>query len=92
MRSHFRMQEDDELAIKDSEDKEFKARSIHITKDDLKEENYGMTPGCKGCEGISRGLQGAHNERCRLRIETEIENKELERYTRVLHKLSEYKL
>ena len=65
----------------------FKPRGIYIKKDDLREENYGMTPGCRGCEAANRGISGVHNERCRLRIEKAIEEKEPERYTRVMTRL-----
>jgi hypothetical protein len=65
----------------------FKPRGIYIKKDDLREENYGMTPGCRGCEAANRGISGVHNERCRPRIEKAIEEKEPERYTRVMTRL-----
>ena len=68
--------------------KEFKTRGIYIRREDLREENYGMTPGCRGCEAANRRITGVHNERCRLRIEKAIEEKEPDRYARVMARLS----
>ena len=46
-----------------------------------------MTPGCRGCEAANRGITGIHNERCRLRVEKAIEEKEPDRYARVMARL-----
>ena len=46
-----------------------------------------MTPGCKGCEAANRGITGVHNERCRFRIEKAIEDKEPDRYAKVMTRL-----
>ena len=46
-----------------------------------------MTPGCRGCEAANRGINGIHNERCRLRVEKAIEEKEPDRYARVMARL-----
>ena len=50
-----------------------------------------MTPGCKGCEAFNRGVQGNHNDRCRLRIEKAI-LEDPDRYLKVLTKLTEHKM
>ena len=67
--------------------KEFRPRGIYIRREDLREDNSGMTPGCRGCEAANRGIIGILNERCRLRIEKAIEEKEPDRYTRVMARL-----
>ena len=79
---------DDEVDEKvEVQSRDFKPRGIYIRKEDLREENYGMTPGCKGCEAANRGITAVHNERCRFRIEKAIEGKEPDRYARVMTRL-----
>ena len=81
--------DDDEMGEKvELQSNEFKSRGIYIRKEDLREENYGMMPGCRGCEAANTGITGVHNERCRLRIEKAIEEKEPNRYARALARLS----
>ena len=48
-----------------------------------------MTMGCRGCEAANRGVSGvAHNERCRLRVETAISERDPDRYCRALERLT----
>ena len=61
---------------------------IYIRSEDVADEKYGLTSGCKGCEAANRGSTGIHNEHCRKRIELEILQKERHRYNKVLVKLS----
>ena len=92
VKSHFTIPEDDNVIIKEPESKELKPRRIYITRRDVSDEKYGMTPGCKGCEAANRGLVGIHNERCRQRIEEEIRKKDPARYDRVLEKLVKHEV
>ena len=66
------MKTDDEAILREPITKESKPRRIYITRSDISKDKYGMTPGCKGCEAINRGLHGQHDERCRARIEKEL--------------------
>ena len=44
--------------------------------------------GCRGCEAANRGVTGVpHHERCRERIEKEIEKRDLERYDKALARI-----
>ena len=87
IKARFSMKDDEMDEKVELQSRVFKPRGIYIKKDDLREENYGMTPGCRGCEAANRGISGVHNERCRLRILKAIEEKEPERYTKVMTRL-----
>ena len=79
---------DDEADEKiELQSKKFQPRGIYIRREDVKEEKYGITPGCRGCEAANRGHSGIHNERCRLRIEIAIEGKEPDRYSRAMARI-----
>ena len=49
-------------------------RRIYIRREDISESNYGLTPGCKGCDEANRGSTGIHSEACQ--VEGEILHKE----------------
>ena len=69
-----------ELA-KESVVRESVSRGLYITKTDLKEDKYGVTPGCKGCIASNKGKPSTlHDDRCRARIEELIKEKEPDRY------------
>ena len=52
----------------------------HISKQDVWEDEYGMSPGCKGCIAANRGVTGVlHNERRRETVEGEMRVREPER-------------
>jgi hypothetical protein len=87
IKARFSMKDDESDEKVEVQSRDFKPRGIYIRKEDLREENYGMTPGCKGCEAANRGITGVHNERCRFRIEKAIEGKEPDRYARVMTRL-----
>ena len=87
VKARFSMKDDEVDEKVDIQSREFKPRGIYIRRGDLRDERYGMTPGCKGCEAANRGVSGVHNERCRLRIEQAIESKEPDRYARVMARL-----
>jgi hypothetical protein len=83
--------------LMDPEIKETVVKRVYITKKDL--ETYGPTVGCRGCRAANRGETSIpHNERCRARIEKEIEskdpgriNKELDRMSKVIEENEERK-
>ena len=66
---------------------EFQPRGIYIRREDVRDERYGITPGCRGCEAANRGYSEIHDERCRLRIEKAIEEKEPDRYARAMARI-----
>ena len=46
-------------------------RRVRINKEDM--DRVGMTPGCAGCEALSRGATArGHNEECRRRVESDM--------------------
>ena len=66
-------------------------KGLYIARKDLRLGRYGMTPGCRGCIAANRGEIGVnHDDRCRLRIEEEMQRKEPERYEKVLERLVRY--
>ena len=87
IKAMFSMKDDDVVEKIELQSRDFKPRGMYIRREDLKEEKYGMTPGCRGCEAADRGIPGINNERCRLRVEKAIEEKEPDRYARVMARL-----
>ena len=71
------------MIVKEPAAREMIPRRIYIRRSDVSDQAYGMTPGCRGREAANRGLVGAHNERCRERIEKEIQEKDPDRYNKV---------
>ena len=66
-------------------------RRMRITKQDLV--NYEMTTGCPGRIAANRGVKGVnHTERCRKRIEGEIQKKEPQRIDNSVARMMEKQL
>ena len=75
-----------EDVIKMVESKAIQVRRIYISNKDL--EKHGVTIGCRGCEAQNRGIRGVnHNEGCRRRIESAIQDNDPERFGQVLSRL-----
>ena len=67
-----------DVQIREPEIRAEQIRRIKITKQDL--DRYQITLGCPGCLASNRGVRGVnHTEKCRKRIEEEIQKKEPER-------------
>jgi hypothetical protein len=71
----------------DPENKDTVVKRVYITKKDV--EHYKPPIGCRGCRAVTRGESGLpHNERCRERMEKEIEKNEPERTNKELERMS----
>ena len=82
VKSHFQYKEEEEIPKLPS-NRESIPRRIYIRKEDVSENEYGLTLGCRGCEAANRRFVGVHSEGCRARIEKAIAVKEPERFERV---------
>ena len=86
VKSHFQYKEVEEEILPMPGTRESILRRIYIRREDVADDRYGLTPGCRGCEAANRGGTGIHNEGCRLRIEKAISIKEPDRFNKVLIK------
>ena len=62
----------DQLPNTNTEEDEVRLRDFKITKKLV--EKFGITPGCKGCEGQIVGTRRAHSAECRLRMEEKMQS------------------
>ena len=79
VKSHFQHNED-EIIVKLPSSRGSIPRRIYIKKDDVSNNKYGLTAGCRGCEAANTGLVGIHSESCRARMEKEIAAKDPETF------------
>ena len=74
--------------MEDPELKDIVIKRLYITRQDIKD--YKPSIGCRGCEAVNRGKSGIpHNERCRRRIEREMQEKDPDRINKELERMSE---
>ena len=62
-------------------------RRKYLRREEMSDNQYGRTLGCKRCETANRGSNGIHNETCRLRVEKAMSIKEPDRFNEVFVKL-----
>ena len=72
MSSRFQVGGEEDSPIPPPSASEAVPRRIYIRREDVSEEKYGFTLGCKGCEAANGGSTGIHNQQCRKRIDFEL--------------------
>ena len=89
IKSRFRLSDEaDQPIIKELETRESSVRRLYIKKADI--EKYGSTVGCPGCTAANRGgVSVPHNDKCRERIESNINTDDPERVGKALSRMVE---
>ena len=61
VKAQFQYKEEEEI-LKLPSSRKSRPKCIYTKKDDVSDKKYGLTPGCRECEAVNRGLVGIHLE------------------------------